>query len=157
VSQVIRLTRGTLAVGAVIAKNGLAPGRDGLAACGVARATFDPSGDTTMRTIGAHTFAVTIPSGAIVVGGYVQVNTVFHSAADTGTVAISVQSANDIITAAAVSGAPWSTAGLKAIVPKINTPESTGIALTADRLITATVAVQALTAGKCTIFLYYNL
>ncbi len=128
---------------------------DGLMGFGVARATFDPSGVSGHRSAAAHTLGVTIPDKAIVCGGVVQVNTVFDSAASTATVAISIQTANDLITAAAVSGAPWSTAGLKAIVPKINTPESTGIALTAARLVTATVGVQALTVGKATINLVY--
>lgn len=128
---------------------------DGLGMLRVARATFDPSANAGERTIGAHGLGVTIPDDAIVVGGFVEVNTAFDSADDTATVAISVEGANDIITAAAVSGAPWSTTGRKAIVPKANTPESTAIKLSAAREITATVAVQALTAGKLTAFLYY--
>jgi len=53
------------------------------------------------------------------------------------------------------AGAPYSTTGGKAIVPKINTPESTSITLTEDREITCTVAVAALTAGKLTGVLIY--
>jgi len=128
---------------------------NGLQTFGIARAQFDPSLTAGDRTVAAHTLGVTIPNKAIVCGGVVQVNTAFDSADDTSTVALSIQSANDLVTAAAVSGAPYSTTGLKAITPKINTPESTGIALTADRLIIATVAVQALTAGKLTVNLVY--
>ncbi len=128
---------------------------DGLMGFGVARATFNPSATSGERTVAAHTLGVTIPDKAIVCGGVVQVNTAFTSAASTATIAISIQGADDIIAAAAVSGAPFSSTGLKAIVPKINTPETTGIALTAARLVTATVAVQALTAGKATINLVY--
>jgi len=128
---------------------------NGLQTFGIARAQFNPSLTSGERTVAAHTLGVTIPDKAIVCGGVVQVNTAFDSADDTSTVALSIQSANDLVTAAAVSGAPYSTTGLKAITPKINTPESTGIALTADRLITATVAVQALTAGKLTVNLVY--
>lgn len=128
---------------------------DSLQGFGVARATFNPTANSGERTTGAHTFGVTIPDKAIVCGGVVQVNAAFTSAASTATVAISIQSANDIITAAAVSGAPFSTTGLKAITPQLNTLESTSIALTAARLITATVGVQALLLGKATINLIY--
>lgn len=129
---------------------------DGLGMLRVARATFNPTANAGERTVAAHGLGVTIPDKAIVVGGVMQVNALFTSAGgDTGTVAISVQSANDIVTAAAVSGAPYSSTGLKAITPKANTPETTGIALTAAREVTATVAVQALTAGKLTLNLYY--
>lgn len=129
---------------------------DGLRQLGVARATFDPSGTAGLRTVGAHGLGVTLPQYALVVGGFFQVNTAFTSAGgNDGTIAISVEGANDIQTAAAVSGAPFSTIGKKAIVPKANTPESTGILCTAAREITATVAVDALTAGKLTAFLYY--
>jgi hypothetical protein len=128
---------------------------DGLGVMGVARFTFDPSADAAMRTEAAHDLLVTLPQYAVVIGGFFEVNTVFTSAAGTATIAIMVQGANDIQTATAVSGAPYSTTGLKAIVPKSNTPEGTGIKLTAARAITATVGTQALTAGKLTGFLHY--
>lgn len=128
---------------------------DGLGMMRVARATFDPTGDATMRTVAAHGLGVTIPDKAVVCGGFMQVVTAPTSTNSTSTIAIKANAANDISTAAAVSGAPWSTAGLKAITPKANTPESTGIALTAAREITATVAVEALLGGKVIIFLYY--
>jgi hypothetical protein len=121
----------------------------------VARATFNPSANAGERTIAAHTFGSAIPDKSIIVGGFVQVNTLFDSADHSGSIALSIQGANDIISVAAISGAPWSTTGLKAIVPKANTPESTGIALTAARTLTATVTTTALTVGKLTAFLYY--
>lgn len=134
----------------------LAGSADGLGTMRVARATFDPSANTLQRPIAAYDLGVTIPINAVVCGGFVIVHTVFTSAGgNAGTVAISIQSANDIISAAAVSGAPYSTIGRKAIVPKANTPESTSIELTAARAITATVASQALTAGKLTVILFY--
>lgn len=130
-------------------------GVDGLGALQVARFTFD-AGVTGNRTIAAHGTGVYLPANAIVVGGFFEVNTAFTSAnGNNGTIAIKVESANDIQTAAAVSGAPYSTTGVKAIVPKANTPESTGIKITQQREITCTVAVSALTAGKLTGYLYY--
>ena len=127
----------------------------GLGVLRVARFVFD-AGVAANRTIAAHGTGVTIPIHAIIVGGFVDVNTKFDSdATDAGTIAISVEAANDIISAAAVSGAPYSTIGRKAIVPKANTPESTSVKTTAAREITCTVAVEALLSGKLTGYLYY--
>lgn len=116
---------------------------------------FD-AGIAANRTIGAHGTGVTIPDAALVVGGVFIVDTLFTSEnANNGTIAIHVNAANDIQTAAAVSGAPYSTTGKKAITPKINTPEATSILLTAEREITCTVATSALLTGKLHGFLIY--
>lgn len=127
----------------------------GLGVLRVARFVFD-AGIAANRTVAAHGMGVTLPIHAIVVGGFVDVNTKFDSdATDAGTIAISVEAANDIISAAAVSGAPYSSVGRKAIVPKANTPESTSVKCTAAREITCTVAVEPLLSGKLTGYLYY--
>jgi hypothetical protein len=132
-----------------------AQGVDGIHPLQVAVATFDAS-IAGNQTIAAHSLGVTLPIYAIVVGGFIDVNTLFHSAgADAGTIAISVEGANDIQTAAAVSGAPYSSINRKAIVPKANTPESTAVKTTAARAITATVAGQVLTSGLLTVYLYF--
>lgn len=132
-----------------------APGVDGLGFLRVARATYDFAEHG--GAIGAISLGVTIPNDAVVCGGFVDVKTTCTTAgADAGTMALHVQGANDIVSAVAVNdgGNPWDV-GLHAIIPKANTPESTGIKLTADRAITATIATQAFTAGKFTLFLYY--
>ena len=130
-------------------------GDDGLGVLRVAKFTFD-AGVVANRPIGAHGTGVTLPADAIVCGGFFDVNTLFTSAStNTGTIAISVQSANDIQAAAAVSGAPYSSIGRKAIVPKANTPESTSVKTTTAKEITCTVAVAALLTGKLTGYLYY--
>jgi hypothetical protein len=132
---------------------------NGLGSLRVARFTYDTaakdSAGANNTTVAAHGMGVTLPNNAIVVGGFVDVNTAFTSGGSTAQIAIKVESANDIISAAAVSGAPYSTIGRKAIVPKANTPESTGVKTTAAREITCTVTVEALTAGKLTGYLYY--
>jgi hypothetical protein len=130
-------------------------GADGLGLIRVARATYDFAvhGGAT----GAKNLGVTLPAGALIVGGFVDVITTCTTAgADAGTMAIHVQSANDIVTATAVSavGDIWDE-GQSPIIPKANTPESTAIKLTADRTVTATIATQAFTAGKFTVYLYY--
>lgn len=139
---------------------GVTSGAAGLGALRVARFSFDGAGldsaGVSNLTVAAHGTGVTIPLHGIVVGGFFDVNTVFTSAGSTAQIAISVQAANDIQTAAAVSGAPYSTIGRKAIVPKANTPESTSVkTATQAREITCTVTVEALTAGKLTGYLYY--
>jgi len=127
----------------------------GLGSLRVARFEFD-AGIAANRTIAAHGTGVTLPQYAIVVGGFFDVNTVFTSEnANNGTIAISVEGANDIQAAAAVSGAPYSTVGRKAIVPKANTPESTSVKASTAKEITCTVAVSALLTGKLTGYLYY--
>lgn len=138
---------------------GITSGAAGLGALRVARFLYDgaanDSAGVSNLTVAAHGTGVTIPIHGIVVGGFFDVNTVFTSAGSTATIAIHVQAANDVQTAAAVSGAPYSTIGRKAIVPKANTPESTSLKASAAREITCTVAVEALTAGKLTGYLYY--
>lgn len=125
----------------------------------VARFVYDgaltDSAGVSNLTVAAHGTGVTIPIHAIVTGGFFDVNTVFTSAAGTAQIAIHVNAANDIQTAAAVSGAPYSTIGRKAIVPKANTPESTSVKATAAREITCTVTVQALLTGKLTGYLTF--
>lgn len=125
----------------------------------VARFLFDTaatdSAGASNKTVGAHGTGVTLPAFAIVVGGFQDVNTALTSTNSTSTVAVSVQAANDIQTAAAVSGAPYSTINRKAIVPKANTPESTAVKTSAAKEITVTVAVEALLAGKFSGYLYY--
>lgn len=143
------------AVGPTALSPALAGTTDGLGLLRVAKATFDPSAVAGMRTIAAHGLGVTIPDNAIVVGGFIEVLTTFTSATDAATIAIHAQTANDIRAAVAIStGTSWD-AGMQAIIPKANTPETTGIKLTAARELTATVAVEALTAGKATVFIYY--
>ena len=99
---------------------------------------------------------VVIPANAVIVGGVVDVVKPFTSENDTATIAISLVEANDIVAAKAIGaeGDPWD-AGLQAIIPKANTPESTGINLTADTPVTVTVGVEALTAGKFVLYLDY--
>lgn len=106
--------------------------------------------------VGAHGVGLSLPAHSIICGGFIDVNTLFTSAGgNAGTIAIHVEGAGDIVAAAAVSGAPYSSIGRKAIIPKANTPESTSVKTTVAREITVTVAVQALTAGKFTGYLHF--
>lgn len=102
--------------------------------------------------IGAHSVVgsdgndVVVPNAAIVVGGGYYVSTTFTSAADTATIALHLESANDIVSAVAINngGNPWD-AGGHDIVPDMT--GSTAVKMTEARTLTCTVATQALTAG----------
>jgi hypothetical protein len=123
----------------------------------VASFEFDTDGadseGVSNKTVAAHGVGVEFPEDAIICGGFVDVNDAFTSSGS-ATMAVHVASADDIVEEAAVSGAPWSTSGRKAIVPKANTPESTSIK-TDDDEITVTVGTAALTGGKLHGYLYY--
>jgi hypothetical protein len=108
--------------------------------------------------IAAHTLkGDVIPDDALILGGVVEVITTCVTAgADAGTMAISVNAANDIVSAIAVNNGanPWD-AGRQAIVPKFNTPESTAVKTTAARAIVGTIAGQVFTAGRFIVYLFY--
>lgn len=93
-----------------------------------------------------------IPAGAYITHGFVEVDTAVTSSAS-GALAIHVEAADDIVASAAVSGAPWSTTGLKSIVPVAT--GATCKKTTAARSITATIATGALTAGVVDVVLFY--
>ncbi len=92
-----------------------------------------------------------LPDGAIIYGGVLDVISALTGAG--ATVALSMNSANDIISAAAISGAPWSTTGIKAIVPVATA--ATSKKLTAERYMVATITGAVLTAGKFNVAVFY--
>lgn len=95
-----------------------------------------------------------IPDNAVIVGGMIDVVTTLTSAGDTATIAIKVEGANDIVTAVAINDGsnPWD-AGQQSVIP--DNTAAKAVKTTAKRTVTATVAVQALTAGRFTGFLSY--
>lgn len=130
----------------------------GIAVQKVATAIYDTaandSSGVSNKTIAAHGLGVYIPSGAIVTRAWYQVKTTFTSATDAGTIAIEVQSANDVVSAIAISDVsnPWD-AGFKAGIEDGTVTHM--LSTTAERELTATVAVEALTAGKLVLFVEY--
>jgi hypothetical protein len=96
---------------------------------------------------------VDLPDNAIIVSGFIEVITTLTSAGDSATIAIHANSAGDIVAAVAISAATDWDAGIKSIIP-VGTG-ATAIKLTALRAITATIAVQAVTAGKFNVHLFY--
>lgn len=96
--------------------------------------------------------AAALPAGAVILGGYIEVDTALTSGGS-ATVAVSAESAGDILAAAAFGGAPWSTTGRKSVIPVFT--GATMVKTTAARKITATIATAALTAGVFDVVLFY--
>lgn len=94
-----------------------------------------------------------IPAGATILGGYLDV-TVVPTSGGAATVAIQVEGAGDIVAAAAIAGAPWSTTGRKSVVPSFT--GATSVRTTAARQVTAVVATAALTAGAFSVVLFWQ-
>jgi len=95
-----------------------------------------------------------VPSGAIIVGGYVDI-TVALTSGGAATIACQVEAANDILTAVAV--ASWTT-GRKNVLPSFTSgalTAGTQVKTTAARDISILVAAAGLTAGVCKIVLFY--
>ncbi len=120
---------------------------------GVARLVWDATGG---KAIGAHVSELTLPRGAVIKAAFYKVLTTFTSATDAATIAISVVSANDVVSAAAIStGTTWDSASIPIeTVPKVET-STTWLVTTADSPVTFTVAVEALTAGKIIVWFEY--
>lgn len=148
-----------IADGAVTAAKLDSSAVDGLGVLRAARFTFDPSANSGQRTQAAHGLGVTLPDNALVLYGIIEILTTFaDGASDNATIALSIQSANDLVTATAISsGTFWDAVKAKVVVPDaLNAAGvATPIKLTAAREITATVGVHDLTAGKLVGWLFY--
>lgn len=118
----------------------------------IARADYDFAVDAGAVGTLALLGATDVPSGAIILGGVLKVVTVPTSGGG-ATMAIQVEAANDIVTAAAIAGAPWSTTGRKSVIPVFT--GATSVETTAARDISLVIGTAALTAGKFTLFLVY--
>jgi hypothetical protein len=126
----------------------------GLNASRVCIGLFDPSANAGERTVGAHDISVDLPAKAIITRLSYEVLTTFTSATDAGTIALSVEAADDLKAAVAISNGanPWD-AGIKAGIPVATA--ATYVKTTVARKIVATVAVEALTAGKMYVYADY--
>lgn len=155
--------------GAVKCESGL--GKVGLATAIFDTAALDSSGAAN-TTIAAHGLGVFIPTKAVIVRFWYDVVTTFTSATDAATVALKAQAANDLLSAIAISDASnVLDAGLHAGLPGFPNLgadaahdsqvelaalfAATCIKMTAERELVATVAVEALTAGKAVLYVEY--
>lgn len=127
-------------------------------ATGLVNITAAGAGNHTFASlvgIGSHYLGATLPDNALVIGGGIEVITGYaDDDNDSATLAISINSANDLVTATAISagGNIWD-AGNRDIVP--DSTGTTAIKLTADRELTLTIADDQLTAGKMRVWLMY--
>ena len=142
----------------------------------IAVATFDPSGDTTERTIATHGLGVYLPDNAVVTKVWYDVVTTLTSATDAATVALGLetQDTDAFLTAIAISDAtnPWD-AGQHGGIPGYpafgadaahDTAAEvaalfagTFVKTTAERQLVAVVATEALTAGKVNVYVEYTI
>lgn len=93
----------------------------------------------------------TVPAGAIIYGGLIEVDTALTSGGS-ATVAVGLESTNDLLAATAFGSAPWSSTGRKVIIP---VGAATSVKTTVPRAVTITIATAALTAGKFRVVLFY--
>jgi len=96
--------------------------------------------------------ADTIPANSVILGGFVDVITP-PTSGGAGTLGIGVESGADIVAAAAVSGAPWSTTGRKSVIPVFT--GATSVRTTVARTIKGIIAAANLTAGVVDVYLAY--
>lgn len=95
--------------------------------------------------------ATGIPSGSIVLGGFLEVTTAVVGAG--ASLGIQIEAAGDTVAVAAVSGAPWSTTGRKSIIPAFT--GATTLKTTAARDISAVISAAVLTAGVFSVVVFY--
>ena len=147
---------------------------NGVVAKRVATAVFNPSANAGERTIAAHGLGVYLPAKAVVTKVLIDVVTTFTSATDAGTLAVHAQGAGNIVAAIAISDGTnvWDAGirGSKVGFPNLGADAAhdsavevaalfagTMLKITAERELTVTVAVEALTAGKMVIYVEYYL
>lgn len=119
---------------------------------GSGKCVFDPSANSDERTIAAHECDLVIPKKAVVTRAVYKVLTTFTSATDAATIAIKVASANDIVSAAAIStGTTWDASTPVLGIP-VTATANTWITTTVDSPVTFTVASEVLTAGKMVVW-----
>src|SRR5262245_26687163 len=92
-----------------------------------------------------------IPNNAIIIDSGVEVVTI-PTSGGSATIAVTVNAANDIVNAAAISGAPWSTTGRKAGIPLAF---ATSVKTTAARTVSIVIGTADLTAGVFDVWLWY--
>lgn len=93
-----------------------------------------------------------IPNGAVIVDALFQVDTALTGGTGTDTLSLGSEAAADLQTAAARSGAPWSTTGAKRLTLDA---DAVPVKTTAERSIRFDIAGTALTAGKFRVVVWY--
>jgi hypothetical protein len=107
-------------------------------------------GSIPLRGVGVLGGAV--PAGAVVHSGYVEVLTPFTSGG-AATVALSLESAGDLVAAGTLAANGLSSGGRKNVTP--NASGGNTVKTTASRAHNMAVAVAPLTAGKMRVYSFY--
>lgn len=129
---------------------------DGLHVKRIARATYDFATDG--GAISTISLGVTLPDNAAVIKAWYQVLTTLTSVGDNATVSIDIPTDDEagILAAVAIDDGsnPWDANGM---VDCIQTGAAANVSeqLTAARLVSITIAVEAVTAGKFIVWLEY--
>lgn len=143
----------------------------------VAVATFDTavndSSGASNKTVASHGLGVYLPTKAIVTRAWTDVITTFTSATSAATIALTMESAGDLVAGIAInSGSSRWNSGLGGCLPGsyaeatvagdtaiLDAARNAGsyVKTTAVRELTATVGIEALTAGKLNLYVEYVL
>lgn len=94
-----------------------------------------------------------LPNKAVIVDGLMRVLT--SPVGSGASVAITIEGANDVIAAAAISGAPWSSTGLKVIVP-VSSDLTKAIITTQARTPSLVITTHDLSAGVIELWVSYD-
>lgn len=118
--------------------------------------------------VGDIPLRVRVPKGAIVVASFAKVLTAPTGAS--ATIGVKLEGAGDIFAVAAISGAPWSSTGIKLGLARYTATIALGsgdgsdesvteagafVTTTVERELTLSVGTAVLTAGKINIFIQY--
>jgi phage-related tail protein len=105
-----------------------------------------------MRSSPADPLGNDIPNNAVILGGYIEVDTLLTSGG-AASVGINSEAVGDILATALISGAPWSTTGRKSIIPVFT--GVTTVKTSARRTLAVAITAATVTAGKFRVVLVY--
>lgn len=95
-----------------------------------------------------------IPNGSVILGGYIDVQTIAASGGAATVALSSAEGAGDVLAATAFDGAPWSSTGRKNIVQDFTGAHT--VKTSAARSPTVAIAAAALTALKFDLVLFFK-
>jgi len=127
----------------------------GLGVVGNAKAVYDFATDGGAISTITPRNSPTIPANAIILGGVLEV-AVIAASGGAATIGVGLGSGAQVASlqaAVAFNGAPWSTTGMKAVIPVFTV--ATYVKATAATAITFTIAAATLTGGRFNVNLAY--
>jgi hypothetical protein len=105
-------------------------------------------GTITLRSSPADSRGNLLPNNSVLTRGYIEVDTI-PASGGAATIGVGSEAAGDLLAAAVITGAPWSTTGRKEL-------GFSGAKTSAARSMSIAVAVAALTAGKFRVVVFYR-